>query len=166
MEFKLYRFNKPLKRFFTFFLVTLTCGMIVGLVYLNQTTGLSADGTINRISGSQEEAGFDIPDYYPKPISELLITTHNHIISFALIFFIIGGLFYFNTIVSGFWKNFLMIEPLISVLVTFSSIWGLRFISTDIIYITIVSSTLLYFSYFLMVSIILYELNFKKSPSN
>jgi len=140
--------------------------MIVGLVYLNQTTGLSADGTINRISGSQEEAGFDIPDYYPKPISELLITTHNHIISFALIFFVIGGLFYFNTIVSSFWKSFFMIEPLVSVLVTFGSIWALRFISTDFIYITIVSSTLLYFSYFFMVSIILYELNFKKSPSN
>jgi hypothetical protein len=140
--------------------------MIIGLFYLNHTTNLSAVGTINRISGSQEEAGFDIPDYYPKPVSELLVTTHNHIISFALIFFIIGGLFYFNTIVTGFWKNFIMIEPLISVLITFGSIWGLRFISTDFIYITLVSSTLLYFSYFLMVSLIIYELNFKKSPSN
>lgn len=166
MEFELYRFNKPLKRFLTFFLITLTCGMIVGLVYLNQTTSLSADGTINRISGSQQEAGFDILDYYPKPISELLITTHNHIIGFALIFFVIGGLLYFNTIVNGFWKNFLMIEPLISILVTFGSIWGLRFISTDFIYITIVSSLLLYTSYFVIVFIILYELNFKNSSSN
>ncbi len=166
MEFELYRFKKPLKRFLTFFLTTLTCGMIVGLVYLNQTTSLSADGTINRISGSQQEAGFDIPDYYPKPVSELLITTHNHIISFALILFVIGGLFYFNTIVNGFWKNFLMIEPLISVLVTFGSIWGLRFISTDFIYITIVSSLLLYTSYFVIVFIILYDLNFKNSSSN
>ena len=165
MELKLYRFNKPLKRFLTFFLITLTCGMIIGLVYLNHTTNLSANGTINRISGSQEEAGFDIPDYYPKPISELLVTTHNHIIGFALIFFMIGGLFYFNTIVNGFWKNFIMIEPLISVLVTFGSIWGLRFISTDFIYITLVSSTLIYASYFVMVFIILYEVNFKKSPA-
>ncbi|MEE9448740.1 MAG: hypothetical protein V3V72_01715 [Ignavibacteriaceae bacterium] len=166
MEFKLYRFNKPLKRFLSFFLITLTCGMIIGLVYLNQTTSLSANGTINRISGSQEDAGFDIPDYYPKPISELLVTTHNHIIGFALIFFVIGGLFYFNTMVNGFWKNFIMIEPLISVLVTFGSIWGLRFISIDFIHIAIVSSTLIYTSYFVMVFIILYELNFKKSPSN
>ena len=165
MEFKLYRFDKPLKRFLTFFLITLTCGMIVGFVYLNQTTNLSSNGTINRISGSQEEAGFDIPDYYPKPISELLITTHNHIIGFALIFFVLGGLFYFSTILNGFWKNFIMIEPLVSVLVTFGSIWGLRFISTDFVYITIISSTLIYTSYFIMVSIILYELNFKKIPS-
>jgi hypothetical protein len=165
MDIKLYRLDKPIKRILTIFLFTLTCGVIVGLFYLNQTTNLSSEGTINRISGSYEETDFEIPDYYPKPLSELLITTHNHIIGFALIFFAVGIIFYFNSIITGFWKNFLIIEPLFSVLITFGSIWGMRFISTDFVYLAIISSSLIYLSYFLMASVILYELNFKKSHS-
>lgn len=162
MDIELYRLDKPLRRILTVFLIILTCGVIVGLIYLEQTTSLSSEGTINRISGSQKEIEFEIPDYYPKPVSELLITTHNHIIGFSLIFFIIGFLFYFNTIVKGFWKSFLIIEPLISTLVTFGSVWGIRFISLDFVLLAIASSCLIYLSYFLMVSILIYELSFKE----
>jgi len=162
MEFKLYRIEKPLKRILTIFLITLTCGVIVGLIFLYQTTGYSDEATVNRINGSKVENEFDIPDYYPKPVSELLITTHNHIIGFSFIFFIIGGIFYFNSTVTGFWKSFLIIEPLISILITFGSLWGIRFIHTGFVYVTIASSTLIYTSYILMAAIIFYELNFKK----
>lgn len=165
MEIKLFQLEKLLKKIISIFLITLTCGVAVGLIFLNQTTGYSDKGTISRISGSEVENDFDIPDYYPKPVSELLITTHNHIIGFSLIFFVLGGIFYFNSIIKGFWKSFLIIEPLISILITFGSIWGIRFISSGFVYIAIVSSTLIYASYFLMAAVILYELNFKKSHS-
>jgi hypothetical protein len=162
MEFQLYRLDRTLKRIVTAFLITLTCGLIVGLVYLNQTTRFSDEGTINSISGSQAASELEIPDYYSKTISELLITTHNHIIGFALIFFVIGGLLYFSSIIPDFWKSFLIIEPLISVVITFGSIWAIRFLHSSFVYLAIISSSLIYISYFVMVSIIIYELNFKK----
>jgi hypothetical protein len=164
MDFKLYNLEKKIKLFLSVVIITLSIGVITGLIYLYNTTNLSGSGTIERISGSNEINDFDIPDSYPKPISELLITTHNHIIGFGFIFFIVGGVFYFNSILYGFWKLFLMIEPLISIVITFGSIWLIRFISPEFVYVAIVSSSLIYISLFIMITIILYELNFKKSP--
>jgi len=164
MEFKLYNLEKKIKLFLSVVILTLSIGVLTGLVYLYNTTNLSSSGTIQRLSGSSETSDFDIPDSYPKPISELLITTHNHIIGFSFIFFIVGGVFYFNSIVIGFWKSFLMIEPLISIVITFGSIWLIRFVSTDFVFVAIVSSSLIYISLFLMIVIVLYELAFKKAP--
>ena len=92
----------------------------------------------------------------------MLLTTHNHIISFALIFFLIGIIFYFNTIITGKIKFFLLIEPLISTIFTFSSLWGIRFIDKSFILITILSSSILYLSFYFIVLILLYELLIKK----
>jgi len=164
MEFKLYNLENKIKLFLSVVILTLSIGVLTGLVYLYNTTNLSSSGTIQRLSGSSETSDFDIPDSYPKPISELLITTHNHIIGFSFIFFIVGGVFYFNSIVIGFWKSFLMIEPLISIVITFGSIWLIRFVSTDFVFVAIVSSSLIYISLFLMIVIVLYELAFKKAP--
>ena len=164
MEFKLYNLEKKIKLFLSVVILTLSIGVLTGLIYLYNTTNLSSSGTIQRISGSSEISDFDIPDNYPKPISELLITTHNHIIGFSFIFLIVGSVFYFNSIVIGFWKSFLMIEPLLSIVITFGSIWLIRFISTDFVYVAIVSSSLIYISFFIMIVIVLYELIFKKAP--
>lgn len=164
MEFKLYNLDKKLKLYLSAVILTISIGVLTGLIYLYTTTNFSSGGTVQRISGSSESNDFSIPDNYPKSVSELLITTHNHIIGFSFIFLIVSGMFYFNSIVIGFWKFFLMIEPLISIVLTFGSIWLIRFVSTDFIYIAIVSSSLLHISLFMMIAIILYELNFKKSP--
>ncbi len=98
-----------------------------------------------------------------KPISEMLITTHNHILGFSFIFFITGMIFYFNSIISGFWKSFLLIEPTISIVITFGSIWLMRFVHEDFVYLTILSSVILYLSFFIMAGVSAYELKFKKS---
>lgn len=165
MNIKLYQLDKVLKKFIAAFVIVLSIGVIMGLTYLSQTTNYSPNKAIERFNGTQvnsETENFDIPDSYPKPISEMLITTHNHIIGFSLIIFSVGIIFYFNSILSGFWKLFLMIEPLVSTIVTFGSIWGMRYISKEFVYLAAISSILLYISLFSMISIILYELNFKK----
>ena len=164
MEFKLYNLENKIKLFLSVVILTLSIGVLTGLVYLYNTTNLSSSGTIQRLSGSSETSDFDIPDSYPKSISELLITTHNHIIGFSFIFLIVGIVFYFNSILIGFWKSFLMIEPLLSIVITFGSIWLIRFVSTDFVYVAIVSSSLIYISFFIMIVIVLYELIFKKAP--
>lgn len=165
MNIRLYQLDKLLKRFLSSFVFVLSVGVLVGLTYLSQTTDYSPQKTIERFNGSQPANKgdiLDIPETYPKPVSEMLITTHNHIIGFSLIFFSVGIIFYFNSVLKGFWKSFLMIEPLLSTLVTFGSLWGMRYITQDFVYLAALSSTLIYLSYFTMASIILYELIFKK----
>ena len=165
MNHKLFELDNTLKNFLFGILFTLTTGLGTGLIYLNYTTNYSPKGATQRFNGTNVEFkldDIDIPDNYPKPVSEMLITTHNHILGFAFIFFITGLIFYFNSIISGFWKSFLLIEPTISIIITFGSIWLMRFVHEDFVYLTILSSVLLYLSFIIMAGISAYELKFKK----
>ena len=165
MKKSLYQLDKNLKNFLAVYILVLTCGVMTGLTFLHYTTELAPEGAIKRFNGNMLnnlEEEFNIPENYPKPISEMLITTHNHIIGFSLIFISLGLIFYFNSIVTGFWKMFLMIEPLVSTVVSFASIWGMRYIDQNFVYLTVISGTLIYLSYFAMSGISFYELIFKK----
>jgi hypothetical protein len=164
MNKSLYQLEKEIKNLLFNFLIVLSIGVAVGLVYLHYTTDFTPDGTITRISGSEinQAEEFDIPEYYPKPLSELLVTTHNHVITFSIIFLLLGGIFFFNSIITGFWKKFLMIEPFVSTLLSFSSIWAMRYIHKDFVYLTVISAVLIYLSFFIMAAVSIYELKFKR----
>ena len=88
----------------------------------------------------------------------MLLTTHSHFAGFAFIFFLTGGLFYFTKTVGARLKTLLMVEPFITVFLTFASIWGVRFLHPSFSYLVILSATLTYLSFFLMTGILFYEL--------
>jgi len=167
MNNKLYNLDKNFRNMISLFLIVLILGVSIGLINLYFTTDLSPSGTVTRWNGSQENNNheFEILEEYPKPVSEMLITTHNHFIAFGLIFGAVGFIFYFNSIITGFWKSFFIIEPFISIVVTFSSIWAMRFISEWFVYATILSAVFLYSSFFIMTFICLFELRFINSDS-
>ena len=143
----------------------LTIGVGVGLYYIGYTMQYSPSGTSEHFAGSKISDDFDIPDKYPKPFTELLNTTHTHVISLTFIFLIIGGIFYFNSIITGTMKTFLIVEPFISIIVTFGGIWLVRFIHPEFSYLVILSGILMYLSYFIMASTIFYELSIKPTSS-
>lgn len=167
MNICLYLLPKELKSFLLVFVAVISIGTGVGLIYLGTTTSYTPKGTIERFNGSETAEknpgnDFEIPEQYAKPVSEMLITTHNHIFGLSLVYFSIGIIFYFNSIIKGFWKSFLMVEPLISVVVTFGSIWLVRYVDRNFIYLTIVSSTLMFIAFYIMCGVIIFELIFKK----
>ena len=163
-EIYLYQLSKQLKLFLTSFLIVLSIGVLVGLFFLYTTTVFDKEVTINRLNVESKtiEEDFGINEAPIKSDGELLTTTHNHVIGFSFIFFFVGGIFYFNSIVKGFWKMFLLIEPFFSIIVSFGSMWLVRYYVKDLILLTIISAVLIYLSYFIMVIISLYDLNFKK----
>jgi len=167
MKIELHRLEKNLKRFLTAFLIVLNIGVTIGLVYLNFTTSMTPSGTVERYNGSElgDVDEFDIAESYPKQINELLLSTHNHVISFAFIFAFIGIIFYFNSVIGGLWKIILIIEPLVSTVVTFSSIWGIRYIHEGFVYLTVISAIVMYISFYIMSAISIYELNFKSNEN-
>jgi len=162
---RLYEFPRKLKGLFFLTTLNLTIGVGIGLYYVGYTTQYSSNGTVEHFAGSKISEDFDIPAKYPKPFSELLNTTHNHVISMTFIFFIIGGIFYFNSIITGAMKTILIVEPFLSIVMTFGGIWFVRFIHPGFSYLVILSGILMYLSYFVMASIILYELSIKSSRS-
>ena len=161
----LYQLNKDFKFFLSAFLIVITIGVIFGLLFLYDTTSFNKETTSERLIESQQlvEEDFGIDESKAKSNGELLMTTHNHIIGFGFIFFLIGGIFYFNSVISGFWKMLLIIEPLLSTIISFGSMWIVRYFGSEWIYLTIISAVLMYVSLFVMVAILLFELNLKSS---
>jgi len=159
---KLYQLPRVIKILLMLTVLNLTAGLSIGLYYVSNTTHLSLEGTVEQFRGSSVDNNFDIPEKFPKPISELLTTTHNHIISMTFIFFIMGGIFYFNSIITGFWKSFFIAEPFFSIVATFGGIWLIRFIHPSFSYLVMVSGILMYLSFFIMAGTIIYELSSKK----
>ena len=162
---RLYEFPRKLKFICFITVFNLTIGVGVGLYYVGYTTQYSLSGTSEHFAGSKISDDFDIPDKYPKPFTELLNTTHTHVISLTFIFLIIGGIFYFNSIITGSMKTILIIEPFISIIVTFGGIWLVRFIHPGFSYLVILSGILMYLSFIIMASTIFYELSIKSSRS-
>jgi len=159
---KLYQLPRAIKLLLMLTVLNLTVGVGIGLYYVSNTTHLSPEGTAEQFRGSSVDNNFDIPEKFPKPISELLTTTHNHIISMTFIFFIMGAIFYFNSIITGCWKSFFIAEPFFSILATFGGIWLIRFIHSSFSYLVMVSGILMYLSFFIMAGTIVYELSSKK----
>ena len=162
---RLYELPLKLKLLCFLTVFNITVGLGVGLYYVGYTTQYSPSGTSEHFAGSQVSDDFDIPDKYPKPFSELLNTTHTHVISMTFIFIITGGIFFFNSIITGSIKTFLIVEPFISIIVTFGGIWLVRFIHPGFSYLVILSGILMYLSFFIMASTIFYELSIKPSQS-
>ncbi len=161
----LYQLNKDLKLFLTIFLLVISVGVLFGLVFLFHTTSFDKDTTSERLIESERlvEEDFGINESKAKSSGELLMTTHNHILGFAFIFFFTGGIFYFNSLVNVFWKTILITEPLISTVISFGSLWLVRFYGSGYIYLTIISAMLMYSAFFVMVFISIYDLNRKVS---
>jgi hypothetical protein len=162
---KLYLLNRDLKHFIALFVSVLTIGVIIGLFYLFNTTQFSKANIEQRYSSEIQsvDEDFGIPDKNGKSLSEVLMTAHNHIISFSIFFFITGLLFYFTSTIDGKLKKIIFFEPMISILLSFGSILGIHFFSKEFIYITILSATLMYFFFFTMIVIILFELLIKNN---
>ncbi|MFZ6033222.1 MAG: hypothetical protein ACOYVE_07935 [Melioribacter sp.] len=162
MTLKLKNLDKHLKLFLAIYLFTLTAGVSIGVLFVRHTTHMSTEGVIERFNGSQSGDDFEIKETYPKPVSELIITTHNHILGLSFVFFTVGLIFYFNSVIGGKWKIFFMAEPLISLLVSFGSIWLIRFYNPSFVYLTFISSLLMFASFYVMVSVSFFEICFIK----
>ena len=57
---KLHQLDNNLKYFLSLFLIVMTIGVTIGLIYVRSTTNISAEGTVHRYAGSEAKDEFDI----------------------------------------------------------------------------------------------------------
>jgi hypothetical protein len=99
MKYRLCKLDKNYKGMVAAALFSLTIGMLIGLVYLYYISSYSHKKVVENFMGSEiENVEFEIHEKYPKPVSEIFITTHNNIIGFTLIFTFVGIIFSINSI--------------------------------------------------------------------
>ncbi len=137
-------------------MIVLTIGFLSGtkfLFYSNTTTpiGIEEHYNGNEFSDDQEVMKFK------KSEKEILNIVHAHILSMSLIFLSIGY-FLTKTDISNPLKNFLIVEPFVSIVLTFGGIYMLWLEISWFTYLIMISGILLHVCYFLAVFLIFKEL--------
>ncbi|MCB2206058.1 hypothetical protein KQI65_15055 [bacterium] len=159
---------RSLRLLLSAFLLTAAIGYTLGVFFVDHSTGLHTGGIEERYLGT-EGAGLDPmtlpPDHellYEKSPAELLTLTHTHILSLSLLFLAVGGIFLLTTGLPAWLHKTLIIEPFVSLVLTFGGMWLLRYHHPSWSILIALSGTLMSLCFYAMVGIALWQLLRKK----
>ena len=156
------RLPKDAKYILSLFLISMAIGITVGLAYVYLTTNATPPGTVERFKGSEVLAD-EIPKEFPKPIKNMVLTTHDHVLTFAMITLLISSIFYFNSVIDGLPRLILLIEPFISTIIMFSSLWLMRYYSDIFVYLMMIAGVFTYLCWYIMIFVSIYDLMWKNN---
>lgn len=117
----LHTFPKHIKLFIAAFVILLTVGYGSGLLFVGNTNSNNPNGMEENYLGNEEDENAEVMKF-KKGEREMLTLLHTHVISISFIFFFIGGLVAMTSLPKKL-KSFLMIEPFLSILLTFGGIY-------------------------------------------
>lgn len=146
----------PLKRLGMVFLFVLSVGYFTGLGFVRNTTSLTPLGVVENYTGNEEDEEAEVMKF-KKSDREMLTIIHTHILSLSVIFFLLAVMVYFTSAPQVL-KSFLMIEPMISVLVTFGGIYFIWLGMYWATYLVMFSGMLMTLSYLLSCFLIFRDL--------
>lgn len=152
---------KELKLLIGVFIIVLSIGFYTGLLFVNETSSIDTKGIEENYLGNDNDEDAEIMKFKKSP-KEMLSIVHSHILSMSFIFFLLGGILSITNLPISL-KLFLMIEPFLSVLLTFG---GLYFLWKEILwmkYLVMFSGALMTFTFTLSSLIILYQLSRTKN---
>ena len=147
--------DKNLKKLLIYYLITLGIGFSLGVLYVYLNSEFSSSGMIEQYLGSESDKWNFKPK---KTLQDLVSHTHEHITMFSIIFLSLGIIFLYNNTIKGFWKRFLIIEPFLSIIITFGGFFIIRYVTIAFSYVIMISSFLMYLCFYVMLFISLYEL--------
>ena len=152
----LFTFPKEIKLLIGSFLVVLSIGFYTGLSFVNETSSANPNGIVENYLGNEDIEDAEIMKFKKSP-REMLTIVHSHILSMSLIFFLLGLIVAFTQLNTRL-KLFLMVEPFVSVLLTFGGIYFLWQGITWLKYVIMISGTLMTLSFVVSTSIIFSQL--------
>lgn len=148
-----------LRRLVLLFLVVLSVGYTTGFVFVQQTSGSSSAGIIENYNGNDDDEDAEVMKF-KKSSNAMLNIIHTHIISMSILFFVLALLVYATPMHAGL-QRFLMLEPLVSVLLTFGGIYLVWMDIEWMAYLVMLSGTLMTLSFIVSVAAVSYYLIFK-----
>lgn len=156
----IYTLPREIKLLLFTFIVVLSIGFYTGLLFVKETSSANPNGIEEQYLGNEDQEDVTIMKF-KKSDREMLTMVHGHILSMSIIFFL-SGLILSITKLPKKLKLFLMIEPFISVLLTFGGIYFLWKEFLWMKYIVMFSGTLMTLTFSASVLIILSQLISKK----
>ena len=162
--FKLRNLPKELKLLAGLFLFSMLFGYGASFVLVVDQTSLSPSGIEENYNGNEHNDEAEIIKF-KKSKFEMLTTIHSHVFTLSLIFLATGIMAYFTGLPQKV-KLFLIAEPLISLVVTFSSLILLWKGIAVFKYLAYLSGALMHGTFVVTILLLIRELYFVKSKSN
>lgn len=156
----IHSFPKEIKLLIGAFIIVLSVGFYTGLLFVGETSTANPNGIEEQYLGNEEDENAQVMRF-KKSDKEMLTLVHNHILSMSIIFFLVG-LIVSTTKLNRKLKLFLIVEPFLSVILTFG---GLYFLWTGFLwmkYIVMISGILMTLTFSTSVIVILKQLFQKK----
>ena len=157
----LFTFPKKIKLLIGSFLVILSIGFYTGLLFVSETSSVNPHGIEENYLGNEDVEDAEIMKFKKSP-REMLTTVHSHILSMSLIFFLLGLILAVTQLKTGL-KLFLMLEPFVSVLLTFGGIYFLWKGISWLKYVIMFSGTLMTLTFTVSTFIIFSQLLKKRN---
>ena len=152
----IHTFPKELKFLIGTFIIVLSIGFFTGLLFVSETSSANPNGIEEQYLGNESDEHAEVMKF-KKSDQEMLTLVHNHVLSMSIIFFLVG-LILSITQLNKKLKLFLMLEPFVSVILTFGGLYLLWKGMTWMTYIVMFSGALMTLTYTLSVLIILIQL--------
>jgi hypothetical protein len=156
----IYTLPKEIRLLISVFIVVLSIGFFTGLLFVNETSTANPDSIEEQYIGNEDNEEANVMKF-KKSSKEMLTLVHNHILSMSIIFFLVGLLLSITQLNKKV-KLFLMIEPFISVLLTFGGIYLLWTGVSWMKYIVMLSGAFMTLSFTVAIFIILKQSLFAK----
>ena len=157
----IYSLPKEFKNLVVPFILVLSIGYFVSILLVDHTSSLSPIGIEENYLGNESKDP-QIIYKFKKTKYQIYNLLHSHIISMSIIFFI-TGLLLLITDLNYYFKMFLIIEPFVSILMTFGGIYLLWNGVTWMKYVIFISSTIMAIVFLISCYIILLQSLSKKS---
>ena len=114
-------FPKEVKLLIAAFIFTLSIGFYSSIRFVDDTTNSNPQGIEERYLGNEDNVKATKMQF-KKTSAEVMTSVHSHILSLSVIFFLLGGILT-TTDINTKLKLFLILEPFISILLTFGGIY-------------------------------------------
>jgi cellulose synthase/poly-beta-1,6-N-acetylglucosamine synthase-like glycosyltransferase len=151
---------KEIKLLIGAFIIVLSIGFYTGLLFVGETSSANPNGIEEQYLGNEDDENAQVMRF-KKSDQEMLTLVHNHILSMSIIFFLVG-LIVSITKLNKKLKLFLIVEPFISVMLTFGGLYLLWSGMLWMKYIVMFSGILMTLTFTASVVVILLQL-LKKS---
>ena len=157
----IYSLPKEFKNLVVPFILVLSIGYFVSILLVDHTSSLSPTGIEENYLGNESKDPQNIYKF-KKTKYQIYNLLHSHIISMSIIFFI-TGLLLLITDLNYYFKMFLIMEPFVSILMTFGGIYLLWNGVAWMKYVIFISSTIMAIVFLISCYIILLQSLSKKS---
>ena len=117
----IHQFPKEIKLLIIVFTCTLSIGFYSGISFVKDTSGTNPSGVEQRYLGNENDVDATKMQF-KKTKAEVITLVHNHVLSLSVIFFLLAVILA-TTSINKKLKIFLMIEPFVSILLTFGGIY-------------------------------------------